>query len=78
MPLVISLNIIKSFYSFRSSQGPGWVSPSVPGELTAVAAVRCAAAAKPGHLTAFNCSYLSADVRKNMLALLRKRKNWFQ
>lgn len=24
MPLVISLNIIKSFYSFRSSRGPGW------------------------------------------------------
>lgn len=86
MPLVISLNIIKSFYSFRSSRGPGlgWrtlsrglhspLSLALPGELHAVAAVRSAAAAKQGHLTAFNCSCLSAVAWKNMLAVLWKTK----
>lgn len=37
---------------------------ALPGELRAVAA-----AAKQGHLTAFNCSCLPADPWKNVLAL---------
>ena len=91
MPLVISFNIIKSFYSFRSSREawPGMtnaverlqspLSVALPGELPAVcpaAAAAAAAAAKQGHLTAFNCSCPSPDARKNVLAPLWTMEKW--